>query len=106
MGWTFIHIKEFHVNIPKQPFRKFFGIFSGFHVINGNFNGNFNGNDNDNDNFNGNFLIALEDVAGVDFFLYIVQAVVVTVGDDGLALALEFIKVVDDFAAEEGITVF
>ena len=100
MGWTFIHIKEFHVNIPKQPFRKFFGIFSGFHVINGNDNGN------DNGNFNGNFLVALEDVAGVDFFLDIVQAVVVTVGDDGLALALEFIKVVDDFAAEEGIAVF
>ena len=106
MGWTFIHIKEFHVNIPKQPFRKFFGIFSGFHVINGN--GNDNGNDNDNFNGNGgiSFLVALEDVAGVDFFLYIVQAVVVTVGDDGLALALEFIKVVDDFAAEEGIAVF
>ena len=106
MGWTFIHIKEFHVNIPKQPFRKFFGIFSGFHVINGNGNDNFNGNFNFNFNFNGNFLVALEDVAGVDFFLDIVQAIVVTVGDDGLTLALEFIKVVDDFAAEEGITVF
>ena len=77
-------------------------------MIDFNGNDNFNDNDNFNGNFNGNgnFLVALEDVAGVDFFLYIVQAVVVTVGDDGLALALEFIKVVDDLAAEEGIAVF
>ena len=71
MGWTFIHIKEFHVNIPKQPFRKFFGIFSGFHVINGNDNDNFNGNGNfdfnGNDNFNDNGNFDFNDNGNFDF---------------------------------------
>ena len=33
--------------------------------------------------------IATEDVAGVDFFLNIVQAGIITVGDEGLGLGLE-----------------
>lgn len=45
--------------------------------------------------------VAAEDVACVDFFLYIVERAVISVGDDGLRLCLELGKVVDDAAAEE-----
>ena len=47
-------------------------------------------------------LIAFEDIAGVDLVLYIVEAAVVAVGDDSLALGLELCQVVDHEAAEEG----
>ena len=43
----------------------------------------------------------MEDVAGVDLSLHVVQAWVVAVGDDGLRAALELRQVVDDPAAEE-----
>ena len=43
----------------------------------------------------------MEDVAGVDLGLHVVQAWVVAVGDDGLREALELLQVVDDPAAEE-----
>ena len=52
------------------------------------------------------FLISTEDIAGIDFFVYIVQACIVAVGYDGLALGLEFLQVIDDLATEEGGAVF
>ena len=48
------------------------------------------------------FLIATEDVAGVDLILDVIKAGVVAVGDDGMRLFLECLKIVDDLAAEEG----
>ena len=50
-------------------------------------------------------LVASEDVACVDFLLYVVEAGVVAVGYDCLGLALEVVEVVDYFAAEEGCSV-
>ena len=50
-------------------------------------------------------LVALEDVAGVDFVFDVVETGVVTVGDDGLALTLEGVEVVDDLGAEEGFSI-
>ena len=52
------------------------------------------------------FLIPTEDVAGIDFILYIVQAGIVTVGDDGLAAGLEGFEVVHYPATEESGSVF
>lgn len=46
-------------------------------------------------------LVPAEDVTGVDFFLYVVQANVVAVGDDGLALPLKVVEVIHHFRAEE-----
>lgn len=50
-------------------------------------------------------LVAAEEVAGVDFALYIVEDGVVAIGDDGLGLLFESLEVVDDLATEEGGTV-
>ena len=47
-------------------------------------------------------LIPTEQVAGVDFVLYIIQTAVVAVGDDGLAALFENVQIVHHFAAEEG----
>ncbi len=47
-------------------------------------------------------LISFEDIAGVDFLLDVVEAGVVAVSDDSLALGFEFGEVVDDEAAKEG----
>ena len=47
-------------------------------------------------------LVAAEEVAGVDFALYLVEVGVVAVGDDGLRLWFESLEVVDDLATEEG----
>ena len=47
------------------------------------------------------FLVAAEDVAGVDAGADVVEEGVVTVGDDGLALFFEFRQIVYHFATEE-----
>ena len=47
-------------------------------------------------------LIPTEQVAGVDFVLYIIQTAVVAVGDDGLAALFENVQIVHHFAAEKG----
>lgn len=47
-------------------------------------------------------LIAFEDVARVDFVLHVVEAAVVAVGDDGLALGLELGQIVDHQTTKEG----
>ena len=46
-------------------------------------------------------LVAFEDVAGVDLVLHVVEARVIPIRDDGLALGLEFGEVVDHQASEE-----
>ena len=46
--------------------------------------------------------ISLENVAGVDLVLHIIEARVVAVGDDGIRLFLELVQVVDHHGAEEG----
>ena len=51
-------------------------------------------------------LVSSKDISRIDFFLYIVQASIVAVGNDGLTLGLEFLQIIDDLAAEEGGTVF
>ena len=43
----------------------------------------------------------MEDVAGIDFVFYVVQAGVVAVGNDGLGKRLELLQVVDNQRAEE-----
>lgn len=45
--------------------------------------------------------VAPEYVPRVDLFFHVVEAGVVAVGDDGLALLLEVVEAVDNFAAEE-----
>ena len=54
----------------------------------------------------GEVLVALENVARVNLIFYVIEASIITVGDDGLALGLELIEVVDDLRAEEGGAVF
>lgn len=49
-----------------------------------------------------NVLIFLEEVAGVDLLFYVVEVLVVAVGEDDLGLLLELGEVVDHEAAEEG----
>lgn len=51
-------------------------------------------------------LVALEQVAGIYFVFYIIQAGVIAVCDDTVADLLEFIKVIDNLGAEEGCSVF
>lgn len=46
-------------------------------------------------------LVSAEQVTSIDLFLYVVQAAVITVGNDGLAAFFEFIKVIHDFTAKE-----
>lgn len=50
-------------------------------------------------------LVASEDVAGVDFVADAVEAAVVAVGYDGVALGFELFEVVDHLGAEEGLSV-
>ena len=47
-------------------------------------------------------LVSAEDVARVDFVFHVIQAIIETVGDDGMTLRLEVFEVVDNLAAEEG----
>lgn len=51
-------------------------------------------------------LVAAEEIAGVDLLLHIVQAAVIAVGNDAAGHLFEFLQVVDNFAAEEGVAVF
>lgn len=50
--------------------------------------------------------VALENVAGVDFFRHVVEAGVVAVRYDGFGSALELIQIVNHTAAEESASVF
>lgn len=50
-------------------------------------------------------LVASEDVASVDFVADVVEAAVVAVGYDGVALGFELFEVVDHLGAEEGLSV-
>ena len=50
-------------------------------------------------------LVSSENVACIDFLIYIIQDWVVTIGDDGLTLFLELLQVVDNTAAEEGTAI-
>ena len=52
------------------------------------------------------YSVSAENVAGIDFFLHIVQASIVAIGNDGLRLGLERFQIVDNLAAEEGSTIF
>lgn len=52
------------------------------------------------------FLISSENIASIYFILHIIQAGIVAVGNDGLALWFEGRKVIDYFAAEEGGATF
>lgn len=47
-------------------------------------------------------LVTMEQISGVYFANHIVKARVIAVGNDSVALLLEFFKVVYDFTAEEG----
>ena len=47
-------------------------------------------------------LVSSEDVPGIDFFLHIIEAFIVSVGDDRLTLLLEILQIVYHAAAEEG----
>ena len=51
-------------------------------------------------------LVPAEQVTGVDLVLYVIEARVITVRDNGMRALLELIKVVDHFGAKEGRTVF
>ena len=44
-------------------------------------------------------------VSGVYFFFYIVEAVVVTIGNDRLAHLLELVHIVNDYTAEKGFAI-
>ena len=46
--------------------------------------------------------VSAEDVACVDFVFHVIQAIIETVGDDGMTLGFELLEVIHDLAAEEG----
>lgn len=47
-------------------------------------------------------LVSAEQVAGVDLVLHIIQAAIIAVGNDSLTTFLKLLKVIHNFAAEEG----
>ena len=49
----------------------------------------------------GSMSVSAEDITGVYLAFYVRETVVKAVGNDGLALLLEGVEVVDDFAAED-----
>ncbi|ODA40162.1 hypothetical protein DSBG_3019 [Desulfosporosinus sp. BG] len=51
-------------------------------------------------------LISLEDVSCVHLNLYIIQTSIITVCNNRIATLLKLIQVIDDYAAEEGGTIF
>ena len=51
-------------------------------------------------------LVSSENIAGIHFLFYIIQAFVISVGNDGLTLLLECVEIVHNPAAEEGASVF
>ena len=50
-------------------------------------------------------LISLEQIAGINFFLNIIETGVVAVGDDGLGKRFELLEIIDNTRAEEGVTI-
>ena len=50
-------------------------------------------------------LITLKDISCVDLISYIIQAGIIAIGDDSLTLGFEFIEVVDDLRAKEGLSI-
>ena len=54
----------------------------------------------------GIILIPSKYIPCVHFFLYIIKAFVVSVGNDGMATLFEVSKVVDNKATEEGCAIF
>ena len=50
-------------------------------------------------------LVPLENIARINFILYVIETSVIAVGDDGLALSLELIKVVNDLTSEERFSI-
>ena len=51
-------------------------------------------------------LISLENISGIDFLFYIIQALVIAVRNDGLTLLLELIQVINNLAAKESVAFF
>ena len=51
-------------------------------------------------------LIALENIPCVDFFSYVVQCAIVSVGNDFVAFRLEFLQIVYYQTAKEGCSIF
>ena len=51
-------------------------------------------------------LVSLENVSGIYFINYVIKAAVISVGDDGLALTLELLEIIYNFASVEGCAVF
>ena len=51
-------------------------------------------------------LTPLEDIPCIHFISHIIQATIVAVGDDGIALTLEGVEVVDHLGAKEGLAIF
>ena len=49
----------------------------------------------------GSISVSAEDITGIYLAFYVRETVVKAVGNDGLALLLEGVEVIDDFAAEE-----
>ena len=52
------------------------------------------------------FLVSPENIPCIHLAFHVFQTVVKAVGNDGLALCLEFVKIIYDLAAEEGGAVF
>ena len=50
--------------------------------------------------------VPAEEITGIDLVADVVQAGVITVGDDGSGFPLEGTEIVDDLASKEGRTVF
>ena len=51
------------------------------------------------------FLVSLENISGVNFVFHVFEAGIIAVGDDGLGHLLEGVEVVDNLAAEEGLSI-
>ena len=51
-------------------------------------------------------LVPAEYVASIDLVFNVLQAIIKAVGNDGFALCLELVKIINDFAAEECSAVF
>ena len=51
-------------------------------------------------------LISSENISCINLILYIIQTSILAVGNDGMALCLEGIQVIDNLAAEEGAAIF
>ena len=50
-------------------------------------------------------LISSEQIACINFLFYIIKAAVITVGNDRMGSCFELFKIIDNFTAEECITV-